>query len=176
MFRCFFSPLSFNLFKVLCCELNLNNPFGFFLFFSSSLLNIQGLQTCVQSTKKAGREFPSVAAVQGMLDSVLAVSKLAQNLKTCLVTPIIQNGSKWIQKQNTFFRFVFVENTGFRHIRADLTTRTTYIQFPFTKSELITLGMHAGAAAQPYSVFFLVTKYCCLSYPHWFWSLLIISF
>uniref|UniRef100_A0A0P6ENC8 Putative Breast cancer anti-estrogen resistance 1 protein n=1 Tax=Daphnia magna TaxID=35525 RepID=A0A0P6ENC8_9CRUS len=54
----------------------------------------QGLQTCVQSTKKAGREFPSVAAVQGMLDSILTVSKLAQNLKTCLVQPTILNGSK----------------------------------------------------------------------------------
>lgn len=50
----------------------------------------QGLQTCVQSTKRAGREFPSVPAVQGMLDSVLAVSRLAQELKACLVQPIIQ--------------------------------------------------------------------------------------
>lgn len=48
----------------------------------------QGLQTCVQSTKKAGREFPSVSAVQGMLDSVLAVSKLAQELRTCLLQPM----------------------------------------------------------------------------------------
>jgi len=54
----------------------------------------QGLQTCVHSTKRAGREFPSVAAVQGMLDSVLAVSKLAQDLKTCLVQPIAQSGFK----------------------------------------------------------------------------------
>lgn len=56
---------------------------------------VQGLQTCVHSTKRAGREFPSVAAVQGMLDSVLAVSKLAQDLKTCLVQPIAQSGFKW---------------------------------------------------------------------------------
>jgi hypothetical protein len=61
----------------------------------SYFVDWQGLQTCVQSTKKAGKEFPSVVAVQGMLDSVLTVSKLAQNLKTCLVQPIIStNGSK----------------------------------------------------------------------------------
>lgn len=64
-----------------------------FLFLSLS--DWQGLQTCVQSTKKAGREFPSVVAVQGMIDSVLAVSKLAKNLKTCLVQPTIStNGPK----------------------------------------------------------------------------------
>lgn len=65
-----------------------------FFFLLLLLLDWQGLQTCVQSTKKAGREFPSVAAVQGMLDSILTVSKLAQNLKTCLVQPTILNGSK----------------------------------------------------------------------------------
>lgn len=52
---------------------------------------LQGLQTCVQSTKRAGREFPSVVAVQEMLDSVLVVSKLAQGLKTCLLQPIMQS-------------------------------------------------------------------------------------
>jgi len=54
----------------------------------------QGLQTCVNSTKRAGREFPSVSAVQTMLDSVLAVSKLAQDLKNCLAQPASQNGGK----------------------------------------------------------------------------------
>ncbi len=76
-------------FKWLGEMLNLTCPFLL------SLSDWQGLQTCVQSTKKAGREFPSVVAVQGMIDSVLAVSKLAQNLKTCLVQPTIStNGPK----------------------------------------------------------------------------------
>ena len=58
--------------------------------FLNGKLLMQGLQTCVQNTKRAGKEFPSVPAVQGMLDSVLAVSRLAQELKTCLVQPTIQ--------------------------------------------------------------------------------------
>lgn len=48
------------------------------------------LKTCVTKTKKAAQHFPSVAAVQEMVDSIVDISHLAYNLKISMLQAISQ--------------------------------------------------------------------------------------
>lgn len=50
----------------------------------TNLLN-DGLKECVAKTKKAAMQFPSVTAVQEMVDSVTDISKLAKELKEAML-------------------------------------------------------------------------------------------
>lgn len=50
----------------------------------SNLLN-DGLKECVAKTKRAALQFPSVAAVQEMVDSVTDISRLAKELKEAML-------------------------------------------------------------------------------------------
>lgn len=49
-----------------------------------------GLAITVVNTKNAGLQYPSVAAVQSMVDSVVDISHLARDLKHCLIFAAIQ--------------------------------------------------------------------------------------
>lgn len=48
------------------------------------------LKTCVTKTKKAAQHFPSVTAVQEMVDSIVDISHLAYNLKISMLQAISQ--------------------------------------------------------------------------------------
>lgn len=48
------------------------------------------LKTCVTKTKKAAQHFPSVSAVQEMVDSIVDISHLAYNLKISMLQAISQ--------------------------------------------------------------------------------------
>lgn len=50
----------------------------------------EALATTVHKTKKAALQFPSVTAVQEMVDSVVDISHLARDLKMCLVSALQQ--------------------------------------------------------------------------------------
>lgn len=45
----------------------------------------EALKTCVAKTKKAAQNFPSVSAVQEMVDSVVDISHLAYALKVAML-------------------------------------------------------------------------------------------
>lgn len=51
------------------------------------------LKTCVTKTKKAAQHFPSVTAVQEMVDSIVDISHLAYNLKISMLQAI----SQWVK-------------------------------------------------------------------------------
>lgn len=58
------------------------------LEYSDSLSD--ALKTCVTKTKKAAQHFPSVTAVQEMVDSIVDISHLAYNLKISMLQAISQ--------------------------------------------------------------------------------------
>lgn len=48
----------------------------------------ESLKTCVMKTKKAAQNFPSVTAVQEMVDSVVDISHLASDLKIAMLQAV----------------------------------------------------------------------------------------
>jgi len=50
----------------------------------------ESLKSCVNKTKKAAQNFPSVTAVQEMVDSVVDISHLASDLKIAMLQAVIQ--------------------------------------------------------------------------------------
>ncbi|XP_054722654.1 breast cancer anti-estrogen resistance protein 1-like, partial [Uloborus diversus] len=64
---------------------NLNNPELKTQVMHNSNSLCDSLKTLVGNTKKAAAEFPSVVAVQEMVDSVVDVSHLANTLKMCIL-------------------------------------------------------------------------------------------
>jgi enhancer of filamentation 1 len=48
----------------------------------------ESLKNCVMKTKKAAQNFPSVTAVQEMVDSVVDISHLASDLKIAMLQAV----------------------------------------------------------------------------------------